>query len=76
MDDPSSLPEWSEGLIYADAQVNYEEWEALQELNLEDPEEFLADFWHELTMVHLQYCSYRYVPRSAELSQQIQHKVF
>ena len=50
---PASLPDWSEGLIYADAQVNYEEWSALQELNLEDPDEFLEEFWAELAKVDL-----------------------
>lgn len=51
--DPNSLTDWTEGLIYADGEVNYEEWDALQELNLEDPKSFLEELWAELAKVDL-----------------------
>lgn len=48
---PASLADWSEGLIYADGDVSYEEWDALQELDLQDPEGFLEELWSELAQV-------------------------
>ena len=50
---PTDLFDWIEGLIYADGEVNYEEWDALQELNSEDPESFLEELWAELERVDL-----------------------
>ena len=49
----AALSDWAEGLIYADGEVNYEEWDALQELNLEDPASFLEELWAELEKVDL-----------------------
>lgn len=54
MANPTNLSDWTEGLIYADGEVNYEEWDALQELNSEDPESFLEELWAELEKVNLQ----------------------
>ena len=53
MANPAALSDWMEGLIYADGEVNYEEWDALQELNLEDPESFLEELWAELEKIEL-----------------------
>ena len=50
---PTDLSDWMEGLIYADGEVNYEEWDALQELSLEDPASFLEELWAELERVDL-----------------------
>ena len=51
--DPSSLSDWTEELICADGEVNNEEWEALEGLEIKDPDEFLNAFWTELETIDL-----------------------
>ena len=51
--DPSSLSDWAEELICADGEVNNEEWEALEGLELKDPDEFLNALWAELETIDL-----------------------
>lgn len=53
IDNPAALPEWSQRLIYADAEVSYEELDALQELDIQDLDGFLEDLWTELATVDL-----------------------
>jgi len=51
--DPTSLPYWSEELICADGEVKDAEWQALEELEINDPEKFLKILFKELENIQL-----------------------
>lgn len=50
---PASLSRWTEEVICADGEVRDEEWQALEGLEIEDAEQFLAAFWAELETIDL-----------------------
>lgn len=50
---PASLSRWTEEVICADGEVKDEEWQALEGLEIEDAEQFLAAFWEELATINL-----------------------
>lgn len=50
---PSSLPDWADAVICADGEVGDAEWQAMDELGIEDMDEFLASFWGELEKIDL-----------------------
>lgn len=53
MANPASLTRWTEELICADGEVRDEEWQALEGLEIENAEQFLAAFWAELEIIDL-----------------------
>ena len=50
---PSSLPDWADEVICADGEVKDEEWQAMDELGIDDLDEFLIAFWAELEKIDL-----------------------
>ena len=53
VDRPSSLPDWAERVICADGEVKDEEWQAMEELGIDNLDEFLIAFWTELEKIDL-----------------------
>ena len=54
IDKPSSLPDWADEVICADGEVKDGEWEAMDELGIEDLDKFLTALWAELEEIDLQ----------------------
>ena len=50
---PSSLSHWADEIICADGEIKEEQWQALEGLEIKDPEEFLDAFWAELEKIDL-----------------------
>ncbi len=53
MANPDSLSDWAEELICADGEVKDQEWEALEGLEINSTEDFLAALWAELAKIDL-----------------------
>ena len=51
--DPTSLPYWTEELICADGEVKDAEWQALEDLEINNPEEFIKTLFRELENIQL-----------------------
>ena len=53
IDNPTSLPYWTQEIIGADGEFKIEEWQALGELGVTDTEKFLDVMWQELDNIKL-----------------------
>ena len=51
IDNPASLPYWTQEVIGADGEFKTEEWQALGELGLTDTDKFLDAVWQELAEI-------------------------
>lgn len=53
MENPSNLPYWTQDVMGHDLDYSSEEWRALGEMGIKDPEKFMATLWQELENLKL-----------------------
>lgn len=53
MENPSKLPYWTQDIMGIDLDYSADEWKALAEMEIKDPEEFMAKLYQELEDLNL-----------------------
>ena len=53
IEDPSKISYWAQEIMGADGDFKAEQWQALGNMDLKDPDKFIAELWAELETIEI-----------------------
>ncbi|MDJ0901700.1 MAG: hypothetical protein QNJ55_23160 [Xenococcus sp. MO_188.B8] len=53
IEDPTKIAYWAQEIMGADGEFKTEQWQALGNMDIKDPDKFLAELWEELEAIEV-----------------------